>query len=54
MVGSAIQQLGLNFESLQKYKSREILGKLEAAKYKVLKIDWKSISVFPEEAKRFK
>lgn len=54
MVGSAIQQIGISFENFTQSESSKYLSKIELAKQKVLKVDWKPISVFPEEAKRFR
>ena len=44
---SALIQLGLNITTLTPTK-------LERASRDVLRIDWKPISVFPEEAKKFR
>jgi hypothetical protein len=54
MVSSAISQLGLSTRDLSECRSRECLNKIERATYRVLDISWKPISVFPEEAKRFR
>jgi len=45
MLIAALMQLGI---SVANY------GKVEKASRDVLKVDWNPISVFPEEAKRFK
>jgi hypothetical protein len=47
-------QLGLSFSDFSDCRSRQCFRKIDAAVHKVLDIDWKPISVFPEEAKRFR
>lgn len=54
MVASAIQQVGLSFKDFTNCKSRQCVRKIEVAGRKILNVDWKPISVFPEEAKRFR
>lgn len=34
--------------------NRQCLEEIDKANRKILRIDWKPISVFPEEAKRFR
>ena len=46
IVISTLLQLGLSF--------KDVFTRPEYAKRKVLKINWKPISIFPEEARRFK
>ena len=46
IVISTLLQLGLNF--------KDVLANPEYAKRKVLKINWKPVSIFPEEARRFR
>lgn len=46
IVISTLLHLGLSF--------KDVLTRREYAKRKVLKINWKPVSVFPEEARRFK
>lgn len=50
---SAILQFGLSLSDLRGYHNRECAQRIEKASRKVLRIDWKPISVFPEEARRF-
>lgn len=47
-------QLGISLTDIEECRGRECAQKLEKAKNEVLKINWKPISVFPEEAKRFR
>lgn len=54
IVGAALLQLGLSLSHIEKCESRMCWAEIQMASRKVLKIDWKPISVFPEEAKRFK
>ncbi len=53
IVGASILQLGLNLTDSSECSSRECVARIERASRKVLQIDWKRISIFPEEAKRF-
>lgn len=53
MLLGALLQLGLKSEFTDCH-SRQCLIKLEKASKQILHIDWRPISVFPEEAKRFK
>ncbi|MGE4131420.1 MAG: hypothetical protein AB7F86_07260 [Bdellovibrionales bacterium] len=53
IISAAISDLGLSFSDIRGC----LLGrpkKIELASRKILKIDWKPISVFPEEAHRFR
>lgn len=50
---SALAQLGLNSLFDQGCRGFLCLKTVHAASLKVTKIDWRPISVFPEEAKRF-
>lgn len=54
IVAAALLQLGISLSKQDDCRSRQCLAKIQAASLEVLKIDWKPISVFPEEAKRFK
>jgi len=54
MVLAAVMELGLSVKDIASCRSRACLRKVERASWKVLKIDWKPISVFPEEAKQFR
>lgn len=52
IVGASILQLGLNLTDSSECSSRECVARIERASRKVLEIDWKPISIFPEEAFR--
>ena len=51
---SAFIQLGLSLSDFIDCRSGECRSRLDRAAKEVLHINWRSISVFPEEAKRFK
>lgn len=53
LIAAAIQ-LGMSLTELENCSNRQCVQKLSQASSKVLKIDWKSITVFPGEAKRFR
>jgi hypothetical protein len=53
MVLAALLELGISLADWKGCNSRGCLLKLERRSREVLKINWKPISVFPEEAKRF-
>lgn len=54
MVLAALLELGLSVTDLESCRSRDCLQKLERRSREVLKIEWRPISVFPEEARRFR
>lgn len=54
MVLAALLELGLAVTDLETCRSRDCLLKLERKSREVLKIEWRPISVFPEEARRFR
>ena len=54
IVGASLLQLGLNLSHSGECSSRECLARVELASRQVLKIDWKPISVFPEERVKFR
>jgi hypothetical protein len=54
MILSALFQLGLSLSDISDCRSRQCLARLEKASRRVLNVEWKAISVFPEEAKRFR
>lgn len=53
IVGASLLQLGLDVSRLEKCGSRKCLGHIERANQQVLKIEWKPISLFPQEATKF-
>jgi hypothetical protein len=54
MVIAAIAKLGISIHDFEDCHSRECLARIEQSSRNILKVDWKPISVFPEEAKRFR
>jgi hypothetical protein len=54
IVAVTLLELGINISSFKDCPSRACLIRIEKASRQVLKIDWKPISVFPEEARRFR
>lgn len=50
---TALFQLGYAVSDLDNCHTRQCVQKIEKASRDVLKITWKPISIFPEEAKRF-
>ena len=53
MVLAALIQLGLNWTEFESCESRRCLQKIERVSRDILRVDWRPISIFPEEAKRF-
>ena len=53
MVAAAFGQLGLSWRDFTECRGRGCLVKLVKARDRVLRVDWKPMSVFPEEAARF-
>lgn len=51
---SALIQLGLSFKDVSECGSRRCAGRIERASRELLRIDWRPISVWPEEAKKFR
>lgn len=54
MFVAAVAELGINFAELRDCRSRACVARLERAAHKVLRVDWKPISMFPSEARRFR
>ncbi len=54
MLLTALFQLGISLSDFKKCRSRQCFAQFEKRSREVLRINWKPISVFPEEAKRFK
>lgn len=54
MVLAALLQLGISLADWERCSSRGCLTTLATKTRPILKIRWKPISLFPEEAKRFK
>lgn len=51
---TAIIQLGYAVSDFENCHSRQCSAKIERASRDVLKINWKPIVIFPEEARRFR
>ena len=54
LVVSAFLQLGLNLSRIENCDSRMCMDEIQRSGLRVLKIDWRPIGVFPEEAKRYR
>lgn len=54
MLLSAALQLGIRFSDIAFCSSRACASSIEKASRDVLRIEWKAISVWPEEGKKFK
>ncbi len=54
MLITALLQLGWSLSDFENCHSRQCLARIEKHSRDILRIDWKPISVFPEEAKRFR
>jgi hypothetical protein len=54
MLMAATIQTGINIHEVLNCQKRECLKPVDKATKNVLSIDWKPISVFPEEAQRFR
>lgn len=54
MVLATLTQFGMSMLDLQNCRSRACMKQFEARARDVLHVDWEPISVFPEEAKRFR
>jgi hypothetical protein len=54
MLIAALSEFGMTLSDARKCHSRACMQTLEKHSRDVLKIDWKPISVFPEEAKWFR
>lgn len=51
---AALLELGHAAIQPDKCDSRECLGRMERLSREVLRVDWRPISVFPEEARRLR
>lgn len=54
IVAATLIELGMNISSFKDCPSRACLIRIEKASRQVLKINWKPISIFPEEAKKYR
>lgn len=51
---SSLIQFGISLNDYLFCNSKACASRVEKASREVLKIDWKPISIFPEEARRFR
>jgi hypothetical protein len=54
MVLAALTQLGITLASFRDCRSRQCFARIEKASRNVLRVDWRPISIFPEEARKFR
>jgi hypothetical protein len=54
MLLAALVELGVSVSELRDCHGRACLAKFEKRSRDVLRVDWRPISVFPKEAKRFR
>jgi hypothetical protein len=54
IIAAALVDLGINLSKLEDCSSRQCWTQIQKTSRKATQIDWKPISVFPEEAKRFR
>jgi hypothetical protein len=50
---ASMLELGLSFKNLGECSSRACWDQLKKASHKAIRIEWRPISVFPSEAKKF-
>jgi hypothetical protein len=53
MTIAALAQFGMPVSDLRNCRSRACVQRIERRSRDVLRIDWRPISMFPDEAKRF-
>ena len=53
MLLAALAEIGMSLFEFENCHSRACIPRVESGSRDILKIDWKPISVWPEEAKRF-
>lgn len=51
---TALFHFGISLTEVATCQSKECVGRIGKASREVLRIDWKPISVWPEEARRFR
>jgi len=54
MLVASLEQFGMTISELAQCRSRACLIQVERHSRDVLRVNWKPISVWPEEAKKFK
>jgi len=53
MAIAALTQLGISIVALRDCRSRSCIVRVERASRDILRVDWRPISIFPNEARRF-
>ena len=53
MLAAALAQFGMSLLDFSSCHSRQCLQQVEKRSRDILRVDWKPISVFPEERQRF-
>jgi hypothetical protein len=51
---AALMQFGLSLSSYEKCQSRDCLSRFDRLSRDILKVNWRPISIFKEEAQRFR
>jgi len=51
---ASLTQIGVSVSDFGKCHSRECVAKIEKHSRDILRVEWKAISIFPDEAKRFR
>ena len=54
IIAAALLDLGISFSKMEDCSSRACWNQIQKASRRATHINWKSISVFPDEAKRFR
>jgi hypothetical protein len=54
IVLASFTQLGISLSAFRDCRSRSCLVRIEKASREALRVDWKPITVFPGEARRFR
>ena len=54
MAVAALTQLGISLATFRDCRSRACFARIERSSRDVLRVDWKPVSIFPAEAKRFR
>lgn len=54
MITAALLQLGVSLDQYLSCNSKACTSRIEKASRDVLRVNWKPISMFPKEAKKFK
>lgn len=54
IIAAALIDLGISFSQFEDCSSRQCWTQIQKSSRRATHIDWKPISVFPEEAKKFR